>query len=137
MNTQIKDINFSLRKLFLTTTVNFLHGTTSAVKKFQVQFDKDFKFALLIVPAKGGGGKLYYVLQINGDSIYIALHCEGKFSDVDVKEFGELKGFAFNKIQNRLAIIGFVPTKFEDIFPVANAMKVLIESTYPVIDKIF
>lgn len=56
LQNQIDDLNFSLRKLFLMTLANALRMTTAAVKNFSVQFDKNFKFALL-VPPQGGGWK--------------------------------------------------------------------------------
>ena len=134
---QNDDLNLSLRKLFLNTVVNILRGITAAAGNFSVQFEKDFRFAIL-VPAKGGGGADYYVLQINGDNIYIALHCENNLADIDVSEFGnlnKLQGFGVNKTKERFAILTFIPTDFQNTFHVANVMKNLIETTYPVIEK--
>ena len=54
MQNQIDDLNFSLRKLFLTTLINILRGTISAAGNFQIQFDNAYRFALL-VPPQGGG----------------------------------------------------------------------------------
>ena len=77
--------------------------------------------------------------MVQCEAIYIGLHCEGRFANIDVEKFSgvkKLQGFGLNRMNGRTSIFTVIPPKLDDLLPTVTAMKNLIEGTYPVIEKI-
>lgn len=140
MRDRYDKLYFAFRKVFLSQLVEKLISISNInLKNFLIKFDDKFNFVSMILPNKEGGTELdlRYEAHFINEELYIVLVFDGKYT----KDFhvirqclglNRLQPLKQLKIPGGKAVTYIVPT-FDDVSVAANAMKILIESTYNVL----
>ena len=139
---EISKLKVSLRELFLEKIISLSFGINIGdFKKCQIHFNEDFTFSAIpiIIGSQGGGGEAFYTIQFLSRWIIIGFNCQGRFANIDIRHLKDkraLKNFGFLKNNNRTSVVAQLPQNFNDVAQIVTAMKNLIESTFPIVEKI-
>ena len=137
---EIDKLKLSLRKNFFEKLIGLSFGINIVnLKMLPIHFNEDFTFAAIPIPMKKiDNPELYYTVQFLGKWILIALHCEGRFANVDIRRFmnnGNFKGFGFLKNDKGITIIKDIPENFDDVQSAVDVLKKLIYCARSIIEE--
>lgn len=136
LQTHISELNVQIRKLFLTTLIDKLCAELSVdLKSLPLRYDNNYNSVIIPFTANNSKFKIYYTAAFLKDALYIALHCEGLYSDnISIGNLTRSRGFQVNRTQGRTAIFRMFPINFE-VSSVAEVMKNLMYDTFPVMER--
>ena len=137
LQAKYNELFFSFRKVFLTQFLDILTASSFVKNRlFRLQFDEKFYYVALSVDSDFNW---WYEARFIQEKIYVGLVLRGKF----LNDIGLLnKCIVSNKLQPirllknpKSKTIAHEMSNLDDVSQVANAMKVLVESTYDVIQE--